>query len=113
MQTVREGHEVELGVIVRTVAIASLLGAAAVHFSLLGVDTDTGGSHAAFFAVAAWVQVGLALCLLRPSRWAPSLVVLVEAGLLAVWVASRTTDVLLGDGGALASWRLVGVTLAL
>jgi hypothetical protein len=113
MQTVREARHVELGVIARTVAIVALLGAAAVHFSLLGVDTDAGGSHAAYFAVAAWVQVGLALCLLRPSRWAAGLVVAVEAGLLAVWVASRTSDVLLGDGGALASWRLVGITLAL
>jgi hypothetical protein len=113
MEAVREARQVEVAVVARTVAIVALLGAAAVHFSLLGVDTDTGGSHAAYFAVAAWVQVGLALCLLRPSRWAPALVVAAEAGLLAVWVASRTSDVLLGDGGALASWRLVGITLAL
>ncbi|MBV9952085.1 MAG: hypothetical protein JO291_09050 [Acidimicrobiia bacterium] len=113
MQTVRGARHVELGVIARTVAIVALLGAAAVHFSLLGVDTDTGGGHTAYFAVAAWVQLGLALCLLRPSRWAPGIVVAAEAGLLAVWVASRTSDVLLGDGGALVSWRLVGITLAL
>ena len=66
--TVHRGHEVEAGVILRFVAAAALLGAAAVNFALMGEQAGVSGGRGAFFAVVAWIEIGLALTMVRPSR---------------------------------------------
>jgi hypothetical protein len=107
-------REVEVGVILRTVAALALLGAAAIHFAVMGEHAGVSASHGAFFAVVAWLQVGLALSMLRPSRTAALATVAVNLGVLAVWIASRTAGIGIGGDGSPEEWgRIDGVAAAL
>jgi hypothetical protein len=97
-------------VILRAVTVIALLGAAAVHLALLGARTDAATSHIAYFVVAAWVQLGLALWMLRASRTAAIATVVVEVALVASWVAGHAAGGWIAEG----AWgRLDSVTVAL
>src|SRR5690606_3887816 len=70
-------------------------GAAAIHFAFAPAHFDHGTTHGLFFLVVAWVQVGLALALVR---WRGHRVPLVTAGVvnaavIGVWIVSRTVGV--------------------
>lgn len=89
----------ELDPAIRWSLAALSVGAAFVHFGVMGEHFDHGTAHGMFFAVAAWLQIAFALAiLLRPSR----LVVWFGAGLSAAiivsWIVSRLWGVPFGPG---------------
>ena len=66
MQPIRE-----VRVVLRWTMAVLMLGAAAVHFAVMGEHAGVSWTHGLFFAVTAWAQVVLACWLvLRPSRTA-------------------------------------------
>ncbi|MEY2405893.1 MAG: hypothetical protein QOG39_809 [Acidimicrobiaceae bacterium] len=69
------------------------LGAAVIHAAFAPGHFSESWSHGLFFAVLAWLQVGLAYFLLaRPSRWV-YVAGLFNIVVIAVWVMSRTVGV--------------------
>jgi hypothetical protein len=85
----------ELGEALRAVAVAALAGAAVIHFAYAPSHFDEQASHGVFFLVVAWAQVAAALGLARwrnrPEPWLAAAVL--SAGVLAVWLGSRTIGV--------------------
>ncbi len=85
----------ETGEVLRAVAVAAAAGAAVIHFAYAPAHFDEQTSHGAFFLVVAWLQVAVALALLRwrrrPEPWLAAAAV--NAGVFAVWLGSRTIGV--------------------
>jgi hypothetical protein len=76
-------------------AVANL-GAAVVHFGYAQVHLNEEASHGAFFLVAGWAQLMLALGLglrAKPRRVWTAASVVVNLGILGVWLVSRTVGV--------------------
>jgi hypothetical protein len=70
---------------------ALLMGAAFVHFGVMGEHFDFAVAHGTFFAVAAWLQLGFALGLvLKPSRRLLQAIIVVNAAIVGIWIMSRT-----------------------
>lgn len=83
----------------RSLAVATLVGAAAIHFGNAPLHLEEAVSHGVFFVVVAWAQLAAALAiLLRADRTGPWLATLaLSSGVITVWVVSRTVG-LPGDG---------------
>jgi hypothetical protein len=95
MQPIRDAR-----VVVRWTMAVLLCGAAAVHFAAMGEHAGVSWTHGLFFATVAWVQVLLACWLvLRPSRQAVVATVLVNFGIVVVWLISRTFGIAIGTDG--------------
>ena len=70
---------------------ALLMGAAFVHFGVMGDHFDFAVAHGTFFAAAAWIQLGFALGLvLRPSRRLLQAIIVVNAAIVGTWIMART-----------------------
>lgn len=83
-----QAHRRRLGV----AAALFLLGAAAVHFSVVPAHLDEYVPYGVFFIVAALLQAGIAVWLvLRPSRGLAVAGAIASLVLVAVWLVSRTT----------------------
>ena len=84
-----------LGVALRTVAMACMVGSAVVHFALAPAHLDENTVHGVFFLGVAWAQVATVLALWkwrdRPEPWLAALVI--NAGVTLVWLGSRTIGV--------------------
>lgn len=89
----------------RAVAVAALLGAAAIHFAYAPAHFDDATSHGVFFVVVAWAQVAALAALLRwPERREPWLGAAgLSLAVVGVWVVSRTTGVP-GDSSEALGW---------
>jgi hypothetical protein len=86
-----------VGRYVRWLLAAGSLAAGVVHFAVSGEHYDVSGWHGLFFAVVAWLQVSWAVAVVRrPAR--PLLVtgVVLNAGVLGMWVVSRVWGVPVG-----------------
>ena len=91
---------VEVGVVLRWTMAILMLGAAGLHFAAMGEHAGVSWTHGAFFAVVAWVQVGLAAWLiLRPTRSAVAATVFVNCAVVVVWIATRTVGIAIGTDG--------------
>jgi hypothetical protein len=94
--------------------LASLCaGAGIIHLVMAPIHASSSGVEAAAFALAGWVQLGLAVHLLvRPNR--PALVATVAANLvfLAAWVVSRTAGLPLGAESGAETVGAVDLTTA-
>jgi len=89
----------ELDPIVRWALAALSVGAAFVHFGVMGEHFDHGTAHGVFFAVAAWLQISFALAvLLRPSRFVLWFGAGLSASIIVSWVVSRVWGVPFGPG---------------
>lgn len=92
-------------VTLRAVAVAALLGAAAIHFAYAPAHFDEETSHGVFFIVVAWAQVGALAALLRwrdrPEPWFGAAAV--SLGVTVVWLVSRTTG-LPGESAESLGW---------
>ena len=76
----------------RWTVAGALFGAAALHFAVAPDHFAVGTVHGAFFVVAAWVQLILAVAVLRrPAGWVLRSVVVVDVGAAALWAMSRIT----------------------
>jgi hypothetical protein len=104
---------IRVGTVLRWVAAAALLGAAGIHFAMMGEHAGVSWTHGTFFAVVAWLQVALAgLLVLRPTRTAVLGGVVVNVGVLGVWVVSRTVGIAIGGDGTPEAWGTVDLVCA-
>ncbi len=89
----------ELDPAIRWALAALSVGAAFVHFGVMGEHFDHGTAHGTFFAVAAWLQIAFALAvLLRPSRLVLWFGAGLSAAIIVSWVVSRIWGVPFGPG---------------
>jgi hypothetical protein len=83
-------NERTVGRYLRWILAALSLGAGVIHFAVSGEHYDLSWTHGAFFAVVAWLQLSFAIAvILRPGRRLLAAGVLLNTGILGVWVMSR------------------------
>lgn len=82
----------------RLAAAACSLGAAAIHFMVMGEHFSEWWAYGAFFAVAAWVQVVWAVALAAGHAPRPLLVLGAagQLGIVVLWLVTRTTGLPFG-----------------
>lgn len=87
-------------------------GAAGIHFAVIQSHFEEYWLFGVFFAVVAWLQVVWAILVVaRPSRTVLLAGVLVNGGVVAIWIASRTVGIPLGpDSGAVEAVTLPDIT---
>lgn len=102
-----------VGDIVSWSVAALLMGAAGIHFALMGEHAGVSWTHGTFFAVVAWLQLVLAVAIVwRRSRSVAAAVILLNLGVLAVWVVSRTVGIAIGGDGTPEAWGRTDVLCA-
>jgi hypothetical protein len=82
--------------IARWTAAVAMVGAGIIHFAYAPVHLDEELSHGLFFLVTGWLQLMLAVALvtrIRPRQLWLAATALVNLGIVAVWVVSRTAGV--------------------
>jgi hypothetical protein len=81
------------------VLLVVLLGSAgAIHLAMVPSHMDSSSVEGIGFALAGWLQIGLALWILaRPSRSALRIVMLANVAFLGVWAISRTWGLPVGE----------------
>jgi hypothetical protein len=83
-------NERTVGRYLRWLLAALSLGAGVIHFAVSGEHYDVSWAHGTFFAVVAWLQLSFAIAVvLRPTRRLLTAGVLLNTGILGVWVMSR------------------------
>jgi hypothetical protein len=83
-------NERTVGRYLRWVLAALSLGAGVIHFAVAGEHYDLSWAHGTFFAVVAWLQISFAVAVvLRPTRRLLTAGVVLNTGILGVWVMSR------------------------
>ena len=78
------------------IAAVAMVGAGIIHFAYAPVHLDEKLSHGLFFLVTGWLQLMLAVVLVtrvRPRELWLAAAALVNLGIVAVWVVSRTAGV--------------------
>lgn len=101
----------------RGIIVLASLGAAAIHFAFAPAHMAENSVHGAFFLSIAWLQLALGVGLaLRPSKRLFLGAMVVNAGVIAVWLVSRTIGISgevesvgLADGAAAALAAVVVV----
>ncbi|HEY7522434.1 MAG TPA: hypothetical protein VH720_02085 [Candidatus Limnocylindrales bacterium] len=85
------------------VASAWSVGAAAIHFAVIGEHLEISALEAVLFALVAAFQLGWAAWyLLRPSGWLASIAVVINLGVVGAWAWSRTIGLpLAGEAGGI------------
>jgi hypothetical protein len=97
------------GSALRVVAAALSLGAAAIHFSVIGVHAAVDPLEGILFAVAAWSQLAVAVAVIvAPGRVALAALAAVNAGAALAWLWSR----LLGLPFGADAWLPQGIGAA-
>src|SRR4051812_45232419 len=90
-----------VGPVLRYTIAGLMLGAAGTHFAMMGEHAGVSWTHRTFFAVVAWLQVGIAATiLLRPSRSVALACIGINIATLTVWVLTRTVGIAIGGDGA-------------
>ncbi|HEY3724986.1 MAG TPA: hypothetical protein VGN59_16670 [Acidimicrobiia bacterium] len=85
-----------------------MVGAAAIHFGMMGEHAGVSWTHGLFFAACAWAQLALAaLIVFRPSRTVITAGIIGNLAILAVWVISRTAGIAIGGDGTPDAWGRV------
>jgi hypothetical protein len=96
-QPARPDHCRELDPALRWALAALSLGAAFVHFAVMGEHFDMSIAHGVFFAAAAWLQLAFALgVVLRPSRGMLWFGALLNLAIMGAWLVSRVWGVPFG-----------------
>jgi hypothetical protein len=77
---------------VRMVVAAALVGAAVIHFAYAPVHLEESTAHGVFFLALGWTQLGLAFAVYRwrEERWPWVATALVGAGVIVLWLVTRT-----------------------
>ena len=77
--------------------VSASLGAAAIHFSVIGAHLQEWWAFGLFFVAAAWFQAWWAVVFaLRPGRAVAAAGGIVNAGIVVVWVVSRSVGLPFG-----------------
>jgi hypothetical protein len=111
----RKLRATSIGEVLRWCVAALLMGAAGIHFAVMGEHAGVSWTHGVFFGVVAWLQIALAVAIIwRPSRVVIGAVVMVNLAILAVWVVTRTLGIAIGSDGTPDAWGTIdGVCAAL
>lgn len=80
--------------VLRPMLVLAALGVAAIHFAFTPVHLEANRVHGLFFLSIAWLHVAWAFAVSRlPSRLTFRLGILLNLGILAVWLVSRTIGI--------------------
>ncbi len=102
-------NERTVGRYLRWLLAALSLGAGVIHLAVSGDHYDLSWMHGTFFAVVGWLQISWAVAvILRPNRRLLTAGVLLNAGVIAVWVMSRVWGVPIGP----EAWTPESIALA-
>ena len=102
-------NERTVGRYLRWVLAALSLGAGVIHFAVSGDHYNLSLLHGTFFAVTAWLQLSYAVAvIIRPNKLLLQAGVLLNAGIVGVWVLSRVWGVPIGP----EAWTPEAVGLA-
>jgi Domain of unknown function (DUF202) len=102
-------NERTVGRYLRWVLAALSLGAGVIHFAVSGEHYNLSLLHGTFFAVTAWLQLSYAVAvIIRPNKLLLQAGVLLNAGIVGVWVMSRVWGVPIGP----EAWTPEAVGLA-
>src|SRR3978361_1402240 len=82
---------------VRGVAAVFSLTAAAIHFGFAPAHLAEDWAHGGFFLAIGWLQVAFAVVIVtRPRRWVWAAGLVLNLGIIATWVVSRTAGLPFG-----------------
>jgi hypothetical protein len=113
MRAPRGPHATTRGTILRYCVAGLMLGAAGIHFAMMGEHAGVSWTHGLFFATVAWLQVAIAAAIiLRPSRTVVLVGIGINVATLAVWVLSRTVGIAIGSDGSPEAWGTVDIVCA-
>src|SRR5688572_30305892 len=91
-------ERIDAAVVARGVVAACALGAAAIHFAFAPDHFDESRFHGAFFFLAGWAQLAFAIAVIvRPTRAVMRVGILLNVGIVVLWVVSRTVGMPFGD----------------
>jgi hypothetical protein len=106
-------HTTTLGALARYSIAGLMLGAAGIHFAMMGEHAGVSWTHGLFFASVAWLQIALAaVIILRPSRPAVLACIAINAATIGVWVLTRTVGIAIGGDGTPEAWGTVDIVCA-
>jgi hypothetical protein len=106
-------HATTFEALLRYTIAGLMLGAAGIHFAMMGEHAGVSWTHGLFFAGVAWTQVALAAAiLLRPSRPVVLAVIVINAAIIGVWVLTRTVGIAIGSDGTPEAWGRVDIVCA-
>src|SRR3954451_10937855 len=103
-----------VGPVLRYTIAGLMLGAAGIHFAMMGEHAGVSWTHGTFFAVTAWLQITLAAGIVwrRSSRWMAAAAILVNLAILTVWVLTRTVGIAIGGDGTPEAWGRTDILCA-
>jgi hypothetical protein len=104
-----------IGTVLSWVVAGLLVGAAGIHFGMMGEHAGVSWTHGAFYGVVAWLQLALAFAIItRRSRPVVAAVILYNLAVLTVWLLTRTVGIAIGSDGTPEAWGTIdGVCAAL
>lgn len=110
----RRPGSTQIGTLLRWTVAALMLGAAGIHFGMMGEHAGISWTHGMFFAIVAWLEIGVAAGLVfRPSRWMIGASIVLNLSVLAIWVLTRTVGVAIGGDGTPEAWGTIdGISAA-
>jgi hypothetical protein len=103
-----------IGEVLAWTVAALLMGAAGIHFAMMGEHAGVSWTHGTFFAVVAWLQIALAVGIVwrRSSRWMAAAVIVANLAILTVWVLTRTVGIAIGGDGTPEAWGRTDILCA-
>lgn len=103
-----------MGTVLRWSVAALMLGAAGIHFGMMGEHAGVSWTHGTFFAITAWVQLAIAaLVIFRPTRLVYVGAAAINVGILTVWLIDRTAGIAIGSDGTPAKFTSIDITCAI
>jgi hypothetical protein len=102
-----------VGTVLRWTIAALMLGSGAIHFGMMGEHAGVSWTHGLFFASVAWLQLALAAMIgFRPSRPVITIGILLNLGILTIWVLTRTVGIAIGGDGTPLAWGSTDILAA-
>jgi hypothetical protein len=102
-----------VGEVLRWVTAGLLAGAAGIHFAMMGEHAGVSWTHGTFFGVVAWVQLVLAVAIVRSrSRWVAGGVIVANLAVLTIWLLTRTVGIAIGGDGTPEDWGTTDIVCA-
>jgi hypothetical protein len=104
----RSPRPTTVGVVLSWMVAGLLVGAAGIHFGMMGEHAGVSWTHGLFFASVGWLQLVLAAAIVwRTSRWVAGAVIVCNLAVLAVWVLTRTVGIAIGGDGTPEAWGTI------
>lgn len=109
----RAPRPTSVGTVLRWTIAALMLGSGAIHFGMMGEHAGVSWTHGLFFASVAWLQLALAAMIgFRPTKPVITIGIVLNLGVLAIWVISRTVGIAIGSDGTPEAWGSTDILCA-